>query len=647
MLAKVTGSPRAIIFTALTVETAAVVAHLKDVRSVRWGHDVHRLGRFGSGLAWEVLVVETGAENPNAALEAQRALMSFEPAAAIFVGIAGGFDEEGVAELDLVVPQRVDYYQAGKADDSFTFRPRQEHPSQYMVGAAREIARSGSWLARLDPPLEEAPTVHLGPLASGDHVVKSLDSETYKLIRKNLDQAIAVDMESSGFLRATRLEPEVESAVVRGVSDLLDDKDQERDAKRQPEAARRAAAFAYELLATTPPTVLRIRELRVPPTPWGATATWEQETVVAAARETAPPPPTNEGGPAAVAVGIGEELASILDLDRWPRRTENIFFGNPPAISIEFDERLGTALAWAEARVPSPGLEAVLAAVANLAAVLRDFIDVFHAEVETTADGRFVRVEQFYRRYDKPVSEREKLIVEYEKHNLLIKDLAAEITRALNLIDDRIRELEPRYRTAVGAAGILAGADDEFIPVAYGEAERELEAPYPGLSGFQGALATRDGTFGPYRTRDDWPEDALGRLDAALADGDLPAAHHAVFEFAALVAELLPPRVPITVTGGPRGNHTVRFRPVTVRWRSPDGLQRGGPVRHLVRTFVTPRGEVDTRRERLVGAPERGADGEVLEADASVVLEGLRDSDLGPFAAEARQILGQLQSESL
>jgi hypothetical protein len=87
----------------------------------------------------------------------------------------------------------------------------------------------------------------------------------------------------------------------------------------------------------------------------------------------------------------------------------------------------------------------------------------------------------------------------------------------------------------------------------------------------------------------------------------------------------------------------VQFRPVTVRWQSPDGLSRDNPVRHLARTFVTPRGEPDVRKERLVGAPEDGAVGEVLNADGSIILEQLRDSDLAPFATEARQILEKLE----
>jgi nucleoside phosphorylase len=634
--------PRAVIFTALPVETAAVTAHLDDLRAVRWERDVHQRGNFSDGVGWDVLVVETGAETRNAALETQAALWNFEPAVAIFVGIAGGFEEKGVAEFDLVVPPVVDYYGAGKAADSFTARPRQDRPTHFMINAIRQVEREGAWLHRLDPKLAEPMTVHLAPLASGDHVVKSLDSETYELIRENYDQAVAVDMESSGFLFAANLRPGIESAVIRGVSDLLSDKNLERDAARQPEAARRAAAFAFELLATTPLDVLSIRDLRVEPTPWKEGVGSTLGTAAAGAEEH----PAENDTLGRIAVELGEELATILDLDHWARRTEHIFLSNSPAISVDFDERLAEALAWTEARISVPGLESLMEAIANLGTVLRDLRDVFHHDAEPTLNGRFLRLRQFYRAYDKPVSERDRLTAEYGKLNLLIKDLTAETTRAVNLINDRIRELEPRYRVTRGAAGILAGSDESFIVVTYRGEERELPDPYPGLSGFAAVLSSRDGSFGPYRHREPWPEEVLDQLDAALAADDLAAAHAATFEFAVLVAATMAPRQTILVSGGHGGRHTVQVRRVTVRWRSPDGLRCDDPVLHLARTFITPRGMPDTSKERLVGTPDDGAVGEVLEADSSAVLKSLRDSDLAPFAAEARQILEQLEDPS-
>ena len=88
--------------------------------------------------------------------------------------------------------------------------------------------------------------------------------------------------------------------------------------------------------------------------------------------------------------------------------------------------------------------------------------------------------------------------------------------------------------------------------------------------------------------------------------------------------------------------HRVRIRQVTVRWRSTDRRDIGEPVRHIARTYVTPRGKADARRERLVGCPRRGTIGEVMTAGGSMLMESLRDSDLQVFKKEAREVLERL-----
>ena len=78
-------------------------------------------------------------------------------------------------------------------------------------------------------------------------------SQTYKLIRKHYSDALAVEMEGHGFLLGVRMNHGTQGIVVRGISDLVDGKDEENDDKWQPVAARRAAAFAFQLLAKLPP----------------------------------------------------------------------------------------------------------------------------------------------------------------------------------------------------------------------------------------------------------------------------------------------------------------------------------------------------------------------------------------------------------
>lgn len=61
--------------------------------------------------------------------------MTFAPAVAMFVGVAGGFADQGVEAGDLVIPSTVDYYQAGKAAEEFT--PRKSPVSLYALPVYR------------------------------------------------------------------------------------------------------------------------------------------------------------------------------------------------------------------------------------------------------------------------------------------------------------------------------------------------------------------------------------------------------------------------------------------------------------------------------------------------------------------------------
>jgi len=68
--------PRAVILTALRVEYLAVRAHLADLREeVHPQGTIYERGQFArNGAVWDVGIVEIGAGNLGAALEAERAI---------------------------------------------------------------------------------------------------------------------------------------------------------------------------------------------------------------------------------------------------------------------------------------------------------------------------------------------------------------------------------------------------------------------------------------------------------------------------------------------------------------------------------------------------------------------------------------------
>ena len=244
-------SRQALILTALRIEYKAVRAFLTEMRE-----ETHPCGtvyergklRDSIGNVWDVALVEIGAGNVNAGVEAERAIAHFDPSVAFFVGVAGGLKD--VAIGDVVVATKIYMYESGKAHDSFEPRPDVAQSSYRLEQRARAEAKREDWLKRLgDVNLANPPNVHVGAIAAGEKVVASTGSTTYQLLRSTYGDALAVEMEGRGFLQAIRARSRVEALVIRGISDLIDKKSDADARGFQEVAARHAGAFAFEVLS--------------------------------------------------------------------------------------------------------------------------------------------------------------------------------------------------------------------------------------------------------------------------------------------------------------------------------------------------------------------------------------------------------------
>ncbi len=242
--------PCTVILTAIPIEYSAVRAHLTDLKEETHPQGtIYERGKFSTnGKLWEVGIVEIGAGNPGAALEAERAIAYFQPSVVFFVGVAGGIKDVKLG--DVVAATKVYGYESGKAKLEFEPRPDVGLSTYNMIQRARAEARKPDWQKRLTSFDETSPPrVFVAPIAAGEKVVASIQSSTFEFLRKNYGDAIAVEMEGRGFLQAAHANQQVSALIIRGISDLIECKSQADAQGSQEIAARHASAFAFEVLA--------------------------------------------------------------------------------------------------------------------------------------------------------------------------------------------------------------------------------------------------------------------------------------------------------------------------------------------------------------------------------------------------------------
>ncbi len=242
---------RAAIVTALPVEFAAVCEHLEDrSEDTHPQGTVYERGRFRptGGGEWEVVVVEIGAGNAGAAAEVERAISYCKPDVVLFVGVAGGIKDVEIG--DVVAGTKVYGYESGRESGSFRPRPVVHESNYRLIQRAKAEARTGKWRQRIvGGPPNASPRALVGPIAAGEKLVADTQSTTSQLITATYGDTLAVEMEGYGFLHGAYLNQHLAALVIRGISDLLNDKTNADRSGSQKRASRNASAFCFEVLA--------------------------------------------------------------------------------------------------------------------------------------------------------------------------------------------------------------------------------------------------------------------------------------------------------------------------------------------------------------------------------------------------------------
>lgn len=226
--------------------------HLNNLQLNRSAGLAADVGTAASNPDLTVAVIETGPGNVDAAIHVTRAEEVYRPSLVVMLGIAGGVKD--VAIGDVVASSKVYWVEGGKQADIFRSRPDFAPVSSELVLLARAVATDGVWLGTgrghcgVWQPNDRQPHALVAPIVVSEKVVASTTTTLAELIRDNYGDAVAVDMEDFGALRAAAATERAKVIAVRGISDLLAGKSDADEQGSQPLAAANAAAFLFELL---------------------------------------------------------------------------------------------------------------------------------------------------------------------------------------------------------------------------------------------------------------------------------------------------------------------------------------------------------------------------------------------------------------
>jgi len=242
-----------VVLVALEVERQEVRKRLNRLSTERHPAGTHFDVGFTEGgdhPSTRIALALTGTGNPAAGVIAERAISRYQPAAALFVGVAGGL-RDWLQLGDVVVATKVYGYQAGRSEEEgFRAYPQAWPLSHEIDQVARHLAMDGRWATER----ERQPPVHFEPVAAGEVVVNGKNVPEAAKLRRFYADAVAVEMESAGVSHAGHVNRSVPTAAIRGISDHAGGhKDQTDTEGWQPIAAANAAMFALALATRLDP----------------------------------------------------------------------------------------------------------------------------------------------------------------------------------------------------------------------------------------------------------------------------------------------------------------------------------------------------------------------------------------------------------
>jgi hypothetical protein len=197
-------------------------------------------------------------------------------------------------------------------------------------------------------------------------------------------------------------------------------------------------------------------------------------------------------------INAANKLCDLVDVSRWTGWLAGVT-DILPEVPLKFLGALSAAGTWLMTRVWPPGDTPMRDAFENLRRVATDFVETFGIHAEAVNE-HVARIPQFYRIKEWNHERYHRLSMEWHFHIDLVADLALELTRAMNLVLDRAREIDPHFRLELGRLSMLGAPDFQFnkdsvLPL-YDQKQHAEKFPYGGREAFATARNTRDFFFG-------------------------------------------------------------------------------------------------------------------------------------------------------
>lgn len=250
-----------LILTAVEVEYQAVREKVENLETIE---DPRTFSQYeiGTYLNYRIAIRCTGQGNPKMALEAERAIKFLNPDVVFLVGIAGGRKPQKVKIGDVLIVTRTYSYESGIIVEKDFFKSREKGGSldNGLIEIAKGEARNRDWLA-FTSHKDDIYNVISGAVASGEKIIASSNSSVANWIDKSSQDALAVEMEGIGLTTALHALNNVRGLIIRGISDMLDGKEEHYSKGGRELAAENACAFALQIINKLHDTTISISEI--------------------------------------------------------------------------------------------------------------------------------------------------------------------------------------------------------------------------------------------------------------------------------------------------------------------------------------------------------------------------------------------------